>query len=132
MMDFVIVDFMANRTPFRFSREQRLRRPAQFMRVRQRGTARQVGPLRVAAAPNDLNITRLGLAISKRCGSAVERNRVKRQLREAFRLLQHELPRGYDLVVLSRSHEPAENRQYRQWLSQAVRQLDRHFQSKLR
>ncbi|QGJ69319.1 Ribonuclease P protein component [Planctomycetales bacterium 10988] len=45
--------------------------------------------------------SRLGLSVSKRkVGKAVQRNRWKRLFREAFRLEQHELPKGFDFVVV--------------------------------
>ncbi|WP_366937744.1 ribonuclease P protein component [Halodesulfovibrio sp.] len=43
---------------------------------------------------------RVGLAVTKKTGSAVQRNRVKRVLREFFRLNQRELPNGIDFVVV--------------------------------
>lgn len=51
--------------------------------------------------------TRLGLAVSRRVGGAVERNRIKRILREAFRKERGNLPPGYDLVVIPLSPEGA-------------------------
>ena len=42
---------------------------------------------------------RLGVTIPKKVGNAVCRNGWKRWIRESFRLSQHELPRGYDIVV---------------------------------
>ena len=50
--------------------------------------------------------TRLGLAVSKRCGNSVRRNRLKRRLREAFRLSRAELPAGLDLVIQPRANTP--------------------------
>lgn len=54
--------------------------------------------------PNALKYYRLGLSIGRAAGGAVQRNRIKRLLREAFRLIEPELPRGadgtcYDLVL---------------------------------
>jgi ribonuclease P protein component len=103
----------------------RLTRPAQFDQLRREGLAKWAGPLRVAAAPNGLRHSRLGLAISRRVGSAVRRNRVKRMVREAFRLDRHELPAGYDLVVSAKAHEPAALDDYRRWLVTAMDKIDR-------
>jgi ribonuclease P protein component len=46
---------------------------------------------------------RLGLSVSRKVGSAVERNRVKRVLRACFAELAPTLPRGLDVVVIARS-----------------------------
>ena len=53
-------------------------------------------------ATNGLPHPRLGLIVGRRHGGAVQRNRLKRVLREAFRLSQHDLPAGYDLVCTPR------------------------------
>jgi ribonuclease P protein component len=56
------------------------------------------------AVESEAEQPRLGLVVSKKCGNAVVRNRWKRSLREAFRLVQHRLPRNLDLVVLPQRH----------------------------
>ena len=51
----------------------------------------------------DLSEPRLGLAVSKRVGNAVIRNKVKRKIREAFRVVKGFFPTGYDLVIYPRN-----------------------------
>lgn len=59
----------------------------------------------------------MGIQTGRRVGSAVRRNRIKRLLREAFRLMQHDFPRGYDLVIVVRPHEPLILAEYQRILS---------------
>ncbi len=81
----------------------RLRHDREFEAVYSARVGRSRGALRLSAIPNSLAHPRLGLSVARRIGSAPVRNRVKRQIREAFRLLQHELPRHrggrYDYVA---------------------------------
>src|SRR4051812_24503390 len=90
---------------FRYAHKHRLTHERQFEAVYAGKTRQSRGPLTVFAIPNDLGIPRLGLSVGKRVGTAPRRNRVKRLLREAFRLMQHDLPTGYDLVINVRPHE---------------------------
>jgi ribonuclease P protein component len=46
--------------------------------------------------------TRLGLSVGRKVGGAVDRNKVKRCLREAFWGLAEKLPQGYDFVLVAR------------------------------
>lgn len=76
----------------------------QFKRVLDTGTRIAVGAVVISAAPLDdpSAPSRLGLTVSRRVGNAVVRNRVKRALRETFRLVWDDLLPGYDLVVIAR------------------------------
>ncbi|HTU60409.1 MAG TPA: ribonuclease P protein component [Polyangiales bacterium] len=80
----------------------RLRRKSQFEAVYARGRRFGDGFFTVIARPND-EAPRLGLAVStKAAGNSVQRNRIRRVVRESFRLRQRELP-PMDLVVSARA-----------------------------
>ncbi|GGW65916.1 ribonuclease P protein component [Alishewanella tabrizica] len=85
---------------FRFGRELRLLTPSQFDNVFQ-NPFRVASPLfTILAKPNQLTHPRIGLTIAKkRVKLAVHRNRIKRCVRDNFRLHQHQLP-GVDLVLM--------------------------------
>ncbi len=87
-----------------FGRSDRMLRPAEFEAVYSRG-GRAGGKLfRVVAASRDgageKSSTRLGLSVGKRFGNSPERNRAKRRIREAFRIVRGELPKAVDLIVI--------------------------------
>ena len=84
-------------------RAHRLRRPADFQRVR--AMRRSWGhPLLVLyVAPNGGQATRLGISVGKRVGKAVVRNQVKRRVREAVRHRYADVLPGHDLVFIARA-----------------------------
>ncbi len=90
---------------FRFRPHEHLRRPADFRRVYDRRRSASDGWLIVYACPNGLSYLRLGLSVSRKVGGAVQRNRLRRLYREAFRLTRHQMPVGLDLVVIPRKPE---------------------------
>ena len=55
------------------------------------------------ARPNKLTINRVGITVSKKLGHAVVRNRVRRRLREVYRLNEAQFRPGWDIVVVARS-----------------------------
>jgi ribonuclease P protein component len=75
---------------------------ADFERALREGFRTADGRITLWAYPNGLPHARLGLIVGRKLGSAVQRNRVKRLWREAFRLAQHELPVGLDLICAPR------------------------------
>ena len=84
----------------RFPRRARLLKPAEFKTAFERGKRIHERSLTAVAAVNAVGHARLGLAVSKKAVAlSVERNRIKRQIRESFRLHQQRLP-ATDLVIL--------------------------------
>jgi len=110
-----------------FGRRLRLRSQRQFLEVYRDGRSHHAGPLVVYARPNSLDHPRLGLSVPRRAGGAVRRNLVKRRLREAFRLMQHDLPVGYDIVINVRAHEPLILAEYQRLLARAATKLHRSW-----
>ena len=87
-----------------FYPREHLRRPIDFRRVYEARCSANDGALIVYALQNGLAWNRVGFSVSaKLIGGAVRRNRVKRVLREAYRLTKSTLPLGYDFVFVPRS-----------------------------
>lgn len=86
------------------ARKFRLREEGDVRRVRARGRAVAQGPLVVRFLPNTLEPAqnRYTVVAGKRCGKAVQRNRLKRLVRESLRGYHPFLDRGYDIVVICR------------------------------
>jgi len=108
---------------YRYSKAHRLSGDQQFQAVFANKLRKNAGPLSVLALPNELDHHRLGMTVPRRVGNAVKRHRIKRLLREAFRLNQSRWPGRYDLVVVVYPHEVLKLDTYAQLLGQAVDQL---------
>ena len=77
----------------------RLTDSPEFERVYRQGTAYRGRLFSLHAFPNEHGNPRLGLSVSRKVGTAVTRNAVRRRLREVFRTSTSEIPGDLDLVV---------------------------------
>lgn len=114
--------------PLSFPKSARLRRRSEFLAVKGRGHSFADGPLAASWAPASARgasvaAARVGLTVSSKVGDAVERNRIKRRLREAVRHELATLP-AVDLVLVARgSAKTATVAQLRGWLRRAAVRL---------
>ena len=113
---------------FTFPRTHRLRSKLEFSNVFEAKVRESRGPLTIYSLPNTLDHPRLGISIGRKVGTAPRRNRIKRLLRESFRLMQHDFPRGYDLLITVRPHAPLILADYQKIMSGAMVKLHQRWE----
>jgi len=89
----------------RYTRQQHLRKAADFKEIRASGNRWECGFFYVtfqARPEREVPLRRAGFIASRRTGNAVARNRAKRLMREVFRRNQNLLPDSCDLVMVAR------------------------------
>ena len=84
----------------------------EFKRVLSKGKCFNSNNLAIYFFPNRLNLLRFGFAVGKKAGKAVERNRIKRIIRESARLTTISFNKGYDLVFVWKNKVSADNVKY--------------------
>lgn len=92
---------------FGLSREERLRRVNDFRRCYERRATASNDWLLVYCCKNGLAWSRVGISVAKKWGKAHVRNRIRRLLREAFRLSKPDIPKGYDFILIPRRIQDA-------------------------
>jgi ribonuclease P protein component len=115
---------MPTRGPYSFPKARRLTRTSEYERVKRNGVVRRGKLLMLSvAAVGTCGPSRVGFVTSRRLGTAVVRNRVRRRLREIVRQHQHDLRQGFWIVLMAR--RDAANAAYRalehEWLRLAKR-----------
>jgi len=118
-----------------FRPKHRLTHRRQFEAVHDARMKTPCGPLTIHSRRNGLPHPRLGMSIGRAFGNAVERNRLKRCLREAFRLMQFDVPTSeslgsYDLLITARRHDDPGMDQYSAWLTESIERLDREWRKR--
>lgn len=81
---------------------ERIKKNSQFRFIYSRGKSYSNDKLVLYIFRNKKNINRIGLSVSKKVGKSVLRNRIKRLIREGYRLNKNIYKRGYDLIFIAR------------------------------
>jgi ribonuclease P protein component len=109
----------------RFGKSERLTTRSEYLLVQQHGTRIHLRDLLVFVYPRPEG-RRIGITASTKVGGAVERNRIKRLLREVWRRERDTLPEGYDIVfVAKRSATGLTYEELRRQLAELAQRLGR-------
>lgn len=107
-----------------FTRESRLLTPSQFQSVFSNPSRFGSSHFTILITPSCDDNNRLGLAIAKkRVKLAVQRNRIKRLVRESFRLNQHQLPHIEMVVMVKSGIDSLDNQQINKQLEKIWRKI---------
>jgi len=113
---------------FLFPKWRHLRSSQDFARIYELKLRAGDDFLLLFGAPNELGHTRIGLSVSKRHGNSVQRHRLRRLIREGYRLAQHDVVEGWDLICIPRADSGATTDDFRRSFiklsGKLVRRLD--------
>lgn len=87
---------------YRLPPRARIRHRSDFQLIFSRGIRRSTSHLRAVILPRQADWSRIGLAVSRKVGNAVVRNRLKRRLREIFRQYRDRAPEARDFIFIPR------------------------------
>jgi len=79
--------------------KERIKKRADFLAIYKNGQNFKTRHFRITVMANKRDFSRLGLSVSKKTGGAVQRNYVKRRLREYFRLNKELFPINSDIII---------------------------------
>lgn len=111
-----------------FRKHEHLLKPAQFQAVYDRRRSVSDSGMILYALENGLAYSRVGLSVSKKYGGAVQRNRLRRLYREAFRLTKEQLPAGLDLVLIPRTQQEPTLEDVRKSLVKLIKQAHKKLE----
>ena len=87
---------------YQLAKADRIRRPADYRSLSKVGRRRHCEHFILVYRKTDCSTIRLGITVSKKVGKAVTRNKIKRIIRDYFRLNRDRLPERMDINVIAR------------------------------
>ena len=87
---------------YKLSAKKRIHKQREYSEIFKKGRRLKFPEFILIFKENSLPYSRVGISVGRKFGNAVRRNRAKRLCRELFRLNQHNLPEGIDIVFLPR------------------------------
>lgn len=88
---------------FSLRRAERIKKSAEFIIIYRKGARKESRHFKVAILGNNLSWSRLGITVGKKIGNSVQRNHIKRRIREYFRLHKALLPASSDIVFTAKT-----------------------------
>jgi ribonuclease P protein component len=86
---------------FSLKKEERIQKRADFLALNLHGKRCYTKHFLIILKRNGRGVARVGITASKKVGNSVQRNRIKRLIREFFRLNKQKNPKGYDIVIIA-------------------------------
>lgn len=89
-----------------YQRLERITNRSRFKAIYEQGVWRSSQHFTTVTCDNTQGVKRLGITVTKKTGNAVKRNRIKRLVREFFRLNKNLFPAGRDVVIMAKKNTP--------------------------
>ncbi len=81
-------------------KKYKLRKNSEFQKVYKKGKNYWNKLIVMYVMKNGKDLTRVGFSLTKKYGNSVERNKIKRQMKEIYRLNSDKIVEGYDLIFI--------------------------------
>lgn len=89
-----------------YRKAERIAKRKTFSAIYHQGVWKSSTHFTIIICSNTQGVKRLGITVTKKTGNAVKRNRIKRLIREFFRLNKDLFPAGHDVVIMSKRNMP--------------------------